>query len=382
MISSVELRNIRTHSETELSGLGPLTTIIGSNNAGKSSVFDALVFGNQLARGLRPTGRFSADSFVSRDCVGDPSISVETAHGGVRYEICLGLGAGKTGVKSESLRSERSLYAARGAGVEEVCPDAVARTRFAQEVSVLAALRKVRSDVALDNSKVADFLSLMSSIYRYRLVPHLLRQSADDPGTDFVPPLGTMGEGLPAVLYQMKEYRPASFDALLERLEEAIIGFRNLEFVSDPTNPSGLRICIEFRDSRGSVDVHNVSDGTMTTLGLCTLVTHPHPPRLALWEEPEMGLSPSATVRAAAWLREYSERCQVLVATHSPYFVSAVYGHDMEAGRRPDIRVMSLDSDGHVLISPLRKLIDSKFGSDAGSVRQGTDRIAELMESI
>lgn len=384
MISSVHLRNIRTHHDTELSRLGSLTVLIGSNNAGKSSVFDALVFGNLLTRGVRPAGRFAADSFIAQNCTDEGSVlSVgDGSESAVEYQVHIDPAAGKAGVRSELLRAGRDLYAARGDVVDEVCPDSVARTRFAQEVSVLAALKKARGDVATDNADIAEFLSIMASIYRYRLVPHLLRQTADDPSGDFVPALGTMGEGLPAVLYQMKEYRVGAFDELLDRLGESVIGFKNLEFVSDSSSSNGLRVSIEFEDSRGSVDVNNVSDGTMTTLGLATLVSHPHPPRVALLEEPEMGLSPSATIRAAGWLRKYSERCQVIVATHSPYFVSAIYNSLVEEGARPDIRVVSLDSRGHVVVAPLRQAIDQAFGPDAGSVSQGTDRIAELMESI
>lgn len=384
MISSVHLRNIRTHHDTELIGLGALSVLIGANNAGKSSVFDALVFANQLTRGVRPAGRFAADSFIAQDCGEDGSvlsIGVGLASSTL-YEVRIDPAAGPAGVESESLRSEREIYAARGAGVAEVCPNSVARTRFAQEVSILTALRKARADVALDSAEIADFLSVMSSLYRYRLVPHLLRQTADDPSSDFVPALGTMGEGLPAVLYQMKEHRSASFNALLDRLRESIIGFEDLEFVSDPSSSNGLRVSIQFSDSRGSIDVNNVSDGTMTTLGLATLVSHPHPPRLVLLEEPEMGLSPSSTIRVAGWLRDYAERCQVIVASHSPYFVSAIYNSGVEGGNRSDIRVISLDDQGRVAVAPLREGIDATYGSGAGLVQQGTDRIAGLMESI
>lgn len=215
----------------------------------------------------------------------------------VTYQVRIDPAANKSGVRSESLTAGAAQYAVRGDGLGDVCPDSVARTRFAQEVSVLSALKKARGDVATDNRDVAEFLSALASIYRYRLVPHLLRQTADDPSGDFVPALGPMGEGLAAVLYQMREYRTPAFDELLDRLGESIIGFKNLEFVSDSSSSNGLRVSIEFDDSRGSVDVNNVSDGTMTTLGLATLVSHPHPPRVALLEEPEMGLSPSATTR-------------------------------------------------------------------------------------
>jgi hypothetical protein len=365
-------------------GLSPLTVLIGANNAGKSSVFDALVFANQLTRGVRPAGRFAADSFIAQDS-SDEGAVLSVGLGlapSIQYEVRIDPAAGPAGVAAESLRSGGAVYAARGAEVVEVCPDSVARTRFAQEVSVLAALRKARADVALDSAEIADFLSVMSSLYRYRLVPHLLRQTADDPSSDFVPALGTMGEGLPAVLYQMKEHRPASFEALLDRLHESIIGFRGLEFVSDPSSSNGLRLSIEFNDSRGSIDVNNVSDGTMTTVGLAALVSHPHPPRLVLLEEPEMGLSPSSTTRVAGWLRDYAERCQVIVASHSPYFVSAIYNAGVEGGNRSDIRVISLDSQGRVAVAPLREGIEATYGSGAGLVQQGTDRIAQMMESI
>lgn len=70
------------------------------------------------------------------------------------------------------------------------------------------------------------------------------------------------------------------------------------------------------------------------------------------------------------------------MATHSPYFVSAIYNSGVDQAARSDIRVLSLDDAGHVSVGCLRQAIEAKFGPDAGSVKQGTDRIADLMESI
>jgi hypothetical protein len=252
--------------------------------------------------------------------------------------------------------------------------------RLKKELSVLSALRKAGSDVRQDNAGVAEIVETVSSTYRYRLVPHLLRRTAEDPDGDYIPHLGTMGENLPAVLYQLSEHRPEAFDAISSRAEEAVSGFKGFEFASDPGNASGIRLGVRFADSRDVVDVNYVSDGTMTILGLATLVGDPFPPRLVLLEEPEMGLSPSATRLTTQWLLEYSAKVQTIVATHSPYFVAELYNSQDELRRRPDIRVLSLDSDASVSIQPLQEAIEQLKGQYAAELDQPVDSIASLIE--
>ena len=73
----------------------------------------------------------------------------------------------------------------------------------------------------------------------------------------------------------------------------------------------------------GSIPVPapRLSDGTLRYLCLLAILCDPSPPPLICIEEPELGLHPDILPRLADLLREASERCQLIVTTHSDVLV-------------------------------------------------------------
>ena len=67
-----------------------------------------------------------------------------------------------------------------------------------------------------------------------------------------------------------------------------------------------------------------LSDGTLRYLCLLAILCHPSPPELVCLEEPELGLHPDILPGLADLLREASERCQLIVTTHSDTLVDAL----------------------------------------------------------
>ena len=67
-----------------------------------------------------------------------------------------------------------------------------------------------------------------------------------------------------------------------------------------------------------------LSDGTLRYLCLLAILCHPTPPELVCLEEPELGLHPDILPGLADLLREASERCQLIVTTHSDTLVDAL----------------------------------------------------------
>lgn len=76
----------------------------------------------------------------------------------------------------------------------------------------------------------------------------------------------------------------------------------------------------------GSVPVPatRLSDGTLRYLCLLAILCHPTLPPLVCIEEPELGLHPDILPGLADLLREASERCQLIVTTHSDTLVDAL----------------------------------------------------------
>ena len=67
-----------------------------------------------------------------------------------------------------------------------------------------------------------------------------------------------------------------------------------------------------------------LSDGTLRYLCLLAILCNPSLPSLVCLEEPELGLHPDVLPGLADLLREASERCQLVVTTHSDTLVDAL----------------------------------------------------------
>lgn len=66
------------------------------------------------------------------------------------------------------------------------------------------------------------------------------------------------------------------------------------------------------------------SDGTLKMLAYMALLRDPEPPQLIGIEEPENHLHPRLLLELAEECREATERTQLLVTTHSPFFINGL----------------------------------------------------------
>ena len=80
-------------------------------------------------------------------------------------------------------------------------------------------------------------------------------------------------------------------------------------------------IQVFLKEGKISVPSTRLSDGTLRYLCLLAILCHPSPPPLVCIEEPELGLHPDILPGLADLLREASERCQLIVTTHSDVLV-------------------------------------------------------------
>ena len=78
------------------------------------------------------------------------------------------------------------------------------------------------------------------------------------------------------------------------------------------------------QEGKVTVPATRLSDGTLRYLCLLVILCHPNPPPLVCIEEPELGLHPDILPGLADLMREASERCQLIVTTHSDVLVDAL----------------------------------------------------------
>ena len=159
---------------------------------------------------------------------------------------------------------------------------------------------------------------VLRKIYLYRewsfgrSTPPRLPQPADLPN-DF---LAEDGRNLGLVLNRL---RRGTRKALLEALQELNEGIDDFD-----TLIQGGTLQLFMEEGDISIPATRLSDGTLRYLCLLAIICHPNPPPLVCIEEPELGLHPDILPPLAKLLIEASERCQLIVTTHSDVLVDAL----------------------------------------------------------
>ena len=78
------------------------------------------------------------------------------------------------------------------------------------------------------------------------------------------------------------------------------------------------------KEGNGTIPATRLSDGTLRYLCLLAILCHPSPPAMICIEEPELGLHPDVLPGLVDLLRDASEKCQLVVTTHSDVLVDAL----------------------------------------------------------
>lgn len=130
------------------------------------------------------------------------------------------------------------------------------------------------------------------------------------------------GDNLPNVIQYLREQHPNILDDILTLLRARV---PRLDQVVEDTMPDG-RLLLQIKDAPFEHPILSrfASDGTLKMLAYLTLLYDPTPAPLIGIEEPENHLHPSLLQGLAEECRAASTASQLLVTTHSPYFVNGL----------------------------------------------------------
>lgn len=147
-----------------------------------------------------------------------------------------------------------------------------------------------------------------------------------------LPPAGAQrwldrrGSNVGNVLQYYQRQYPQEFKAILQQVANAIPGIRKIT----PKPSDDKRLLLRF-DEQGYKDPffqQSMSDGTLKMVAYAVLLADPEPRPFIGIEEPENGLYVELIEQLARQFVEHSSskkaKTQVLVTTHSPYFVDAL----------------------------------------------------------
>ena len=144
------------------------------------------------------------------------------------------------------------------------------------------------------------------------------------------------GDNLANVIQHLAERYPERLESIFEALRRRV---PRIERVLAETMPDG-RLLLQIKDApfESPVLARFASDGTLKMLAYLVLMYDPTPPPFIGIEEPENFLHPRLLPGLAEECRAACERTQLLVTTHSPFFLNAL--------RPKEVRVLWRDNDG------------------------------------
>ena len=348
-IEYLRVRNFRALRNVELKNLTPLTVLLGPNGSGKSTIFDVFAFLAEcfefgLRRAWDKRGR--GKELKTRGTDGPLLIEIKYRERPkfplITYHLEVDEDRGLPVVVHEWLSWKRGRYGRpfrfldyqRGEGqtISGERPDIQdEREPFPLSSPDLLAVNALGQ--LKDHPRVG-------ALRNFIMGWHLSYLSADrtrgQPEAGPHERLAKTGDNLANVIQYLAERHPERLDRIFDTLRRRV---PRIERVLADTMPDG-RLLLQIKDAPFSNPVlaRFTSDGTLKMLAYLVLIYDPAPPPFIGIEEPENYLHPRLLPELAEECRAACERTQLLVTTHSPFFLNAL---------RPDeLRVLWRDESG------------------------------------
>ncbi|NLL37499.1 MAG: AAA family ATPase [Fretibacterium sp.] len=178
---------------------------------------------------------------------------------------------------------------------------------------------------------------------------------------------------LSAVLFNLMTEHPESFDELKSVIKAAIPGFRDLN-VKARGGPGEVIAFWQEENIDTDLSLADLSDGTLRFIAWATLCVMPSPPTLICIDEPDQGVHPRTLPILAGLFEKASQRTQVILATHSSYFLTQFDLKNIAVMKKEDGKSVFVEvSDSQTLLDNLED-----FGRDELEKMHRTDELEAL----
>lgn len=348
-IESLKVQNFRALKQIELKSITPLSVLLGPNGSGKSTLFDVFNFLSECFQtGLRHAWdrRGRAKELKTRGSEGPVVIELKYRERPktplITYHLSIDEGPKGPFVAKEWLAWRRGqngqpfrfLEYRQGVGavISGEQPDEKDRR---QEIPLRAPdLMAVNTlGQIAQHPRVAALRDFITDWYvSYLSVDSTRTQPESGPQER----LSKTGDNLPNVIQYLKERHPEQLDRITQVLRTRI---PRLERIDASSMPDG-RLLLQVKDAPFAQPVLSkfASDGTLKMLAYLTVLYDPTPPRFIGIEEPENFLHPRLLPDLGEECRLASERAQLLITTHSPFFLNSC--------RPEEVRILYRDEKG------------------------------------
>lgn len=348
-ISFLRVENYRALKEIELREITPLTVLLGPNGSGKSTLFDVFNFLSECFQfGLRHAWdrRGRAKELKTRGQDGPLVIELKYRERPnqpiITYHLAIDENSRGPYVKEEWLQWRRgasgrpfrflSYKEGRGGAVSGEAPDEsdkrIETTLRSPDLIAVNTLGQFEEHprVAALREFITDWYVSYLSIDDTRGQPEAGPQER----------LSKNGDNLANVIQYLKEQHPDVLSRIFKTLGKRVPRLESV--IADPM-PDG-RLLLQVKDAPFDRPVLSrfVSDGTLKMLSYLVILHDPDAPQFVGIEEPENFLHPRLLPGLAEECRAASERSQLFVTTHSPFFLNSI--------KPREVRVLYRDAEG------------------------------------
>lgn len=178
-----------------------------------------------------------------------------------------------------------------------------------------------------DHPRIGAFRDFLSDWYLSYFVPDAAR---NPPMAGADPHLNRSGDNLGRYLQYIQRQRGRELETMLDGIGKRIPGLRKITVA--PSDDGRLLLAFHADGFDRPFYQGDMSDGTLKMLAYLLLMEDPKPHPLIGVEEPENGLYHQLLAPLATEFKSYAARSggpQVLITTHSPYFVDALAPDDV-----------------------------------------------------
>jgi predicted ATPase len=338
LIEQLTLTNLLSFGpNTEPLELRPLNVVIGANGSGKSNLLEAIDLlrnaPEQIAKPIREGGGirdwlWKGGKGTPAACI-DAVVAYPIGPTSLRYIISITKMFEQFRIADERIENDRTLPGHRKPNVhyqfEDGFPVLDGKLTHNQPHFGVIDVRRSILVQRRDPNKFPEITYLAETLPNIRLYREWsfgresatrLPQKGDMPNDALEPDCGNLG----LVLNRLRR-DPAVKARLLEALRQLYDGIDDYDVKIEG---GSVQVFFNERGMKDIVPATRLSDGTLRYLCLLAILCHPNPPPLVCIEEPELGLHPDILPSLAVLLREASERCQLIVTTHSDMLVDAM----------------------------------------------------------
>lgn len=318
MLKEVILHNFKLHKSTQLSlDNSRLHALVGKNSSGKTSVLQALHYLSWLYNAsFQEIFQYERLSeFITT--IGQDNMSVT--------------GIGYWG------HNPRINWAASYEWQQSANPPWLASWKVDLDRGRLVG----ESPNSLRNNSYQTPLSLRYTVHLKLVATNLAKAAYSD---EITPRFEFDGSGLAPTLDYLRNEAPDKFQSLQEMLKRIVpgvekVGVRRAKVTinrqrlievngksisyEESQEMAGQEVVLDMNTGK-RIPAHAISEGTMLTLGLLTVLMNPSQPNLVLVDDVEQGLHPKAQRELITVFKEIikaNPNLQIIFSTHSPYIV-------------------------------------------------------------